>query len=324
MNHSETKTDIWEECRQSWLESRRADNTRRAYLQAVEDFTSFSGVKLRDAVRADFLEWRNEMRARGLKPATVSSRLGALNSFYEYANKEFTVKVNGESVPLIDENPVHLRSIRPRVKTYANSRALTVAEVKKILSQPKREQVLGMRDFALLAGYLILGRRNTEWRLARSMDFEMRDGGIFFRWSGKGKTDELLNVPVELWRILQHYIQQSGGRGIEEFIFLDKGLNHPLSDKRVGDIVKRYARKAGIEGNIRVHDLRHTAAMLRREAGADVEEIREFLGHSSLVTTQVYLHRIKGVQTERGGAVCKLIAIEKGKNKSKKKTEVYL
>lgn len=317
------KTDIWEECIDNWLQSRRSDNTRRAYLQAMNDFVAICGVKLRDAQRAHFLEWRNDMKSRGLKPATISSRLGALNSFYEYANKDFQIKVNGNLVPLIEENPVHLRSIRPRVKVYANSRALTVAEVKKILNQPDRSKVLGLRDFVLIAGYLILGRRNTEWRMARLMDFEMRDGGIFFRWSGKGKTDELLNVPVELSRILQHYINQSGGRGPLDYIFLDRDLEHPLSDKRVGDIVKRYARLAGIDGNIRVHDLRHTAAMLRREAGADVEEIRDFLGHSSLLTTQVYLHRIKGIQNERGGAVCKLISVGNARNKVRNKHAIY-
>lgn len=314
---------IWQVCFQQWIDSRRSENTKRAYLQAVDDFRTVCQVKLRDAERADFLEWRNDMKDRNLKPATISSRLGALNSFFQYANTEFLVNVNGQQLPLVEVNPVPLRTLRPKFKSYANSRALTVAEVKKILEQPDKSKVLGMRDFVLMAGYIILGRRNTEWRLARSMDFEMRDGGIFFRWSGKGKTDELINVPDELWSVLQKYIQLSGGRGMHDYIFLDRDRQHPLSSKRVGDIVKRYARKATISGNIRVHDLRHTAAMLRREAGADVEEIREFLGHSSLTTTQIYLHRIHGVQNERGGAVCKLISIGNGKNGSRKKQAIY-
>jgi integrase len=53
-----------------------------------------------------------------------------------------------------------------------------------------------------------------------------------------------------------------------------------------------------------VHDLRHTAARLRREAGADVEEIREFLAHSSLAVTQVYLHRLERKSDHRAEDVC--------------------
>jgi site-specific recombinase XerD len=49
--------------------------------------------------------------------------------------------------------------------------------------------------------------------------------------------------------------------------------------------------------------------MLRREAGADVEEIRDFLGHSDLKTTQIYLHRIERFENQRGNEVCKMIAV---------------
>lgn len=300
---------IWQDCFEQWLSSRRTENTRRAYLQAVKDFLVTSGAPLNKVFRSDFVTWSDSMKRRGLRPATISARLLALYSFYQFAVDEFL---------LIGENPLHLHGLRPRVKAYGSSRALTVAEVKQIISQPNQTKINGLRDFALISGYLILGRRNSEWGRAKIHDFELRDGGIFFRWSGKGKMDELLSVPDELWAVLQNYIQASGGRGMDEFIFLDRAGQHNISDRRIRDIIKRYARLAGIEGEIRVHDLRHTAASLRREAGADVEELRDFLGHASLVTTQVYLHRITRNRDERAGAVCKLIDIKKGKKGVKK------
>ena len=63
----------------------------------------------------------------------------------------------------------------------------------------------------------------------------------------------------------------------------------------VGRLVKKYARRAGLDPNrLTVHTLRHTAAMLRKEAGEGLEDISAFLGHSSLAITQIYLHRLEG------------------------------
>jgi len=69
----------------------------------------------------------------------------------------------------------------------------------------------------------------------------------------------------------------------------------PLSMREVGRLLKRYARLAGLDAKkIHVHTLRHTAAMLRHEAGDNVEDICAFLAHSSLAITQIYLHRVEG------------------------------
>ena len=91
----------------------------------------------------------------------------------------------------------------------------------------------------------------------------------------------MLEVPQAVWDALTDYINASGGRGMFDFIFLDRTSNHPLSERRIGQMLKRYARLAGLDchEHIHVHDLRHTAAMLRRKAGADIKELQEFLGH---------------------------------------------
>lgn len=71
--------------------------------------------------------------------------------------------------------------------------------------------------------------------------------------------------------------------------------NRPLSSREVGRLLKKYSKNAGLDpSKIRVHTLRHTAAMLRKQAGDDIDQISSFLGHSSLSTTQIYLHRLSG------------------------------
>ena len=84
---------------------------------------------------------------------------------------------------------------------------------------------------------------------------------------------------------------QSIGTGISR--------SHPT---RWGGGLKRYARLAGLRiDSLHVHTLRHTASMLRRAAGDDVQEISDFLGHSSLAITQIYLQAVEGPAGTQAG-----------------------
>jgi integrase len=293
MKETGTLITHWDESKKNWLESRRSTNTRRSYEFALNELLETFQKSPEAITREDVRRYAQILKERGLKPATINARLGAISSFYVFAVEE---------CKLMDHNPADMRSIRPRVTRYMESRALSTAECKKLLGQCEISTISGLRDFVLISGYLILGRRNTEWRSARTCDLEISGDGYFFRWAGKGKSD-LVMVPDQLWALLSRYVAESGGRGIYDHIFLNRfgGL---ISGESVSRMVKQKAKEAGIGGRIRVHDLRHTAARLRREAGADVEEIREFLAHSSLAVTQVYLHRMERSTNKRAEDVC--------------------
>ena len=287
------KQEDFDNAIKQWLESRRSDNTRRSYQYALNEFLETFWKRPEAMTREDVRKYAQILKERGLKATTISARLGAISSFYSYLVES----------KLIDHNPAEMRSLRPKVTRYIDSRALTTADCKKLLAQCDLNTILGLRDFVLLSGYLILGRRNTEWRSARTIDFEVRDEGYYFRWTGKGKSD-LVSVPMQLWELLTRYIEATGGREMYDYVFLSRFGHGPMSDRNVNRILHYRAKQAGIAGRIRVHDLRHTAAMLRREAGADVEEIREFLAHSSLAITQVYLHRLERNTDKRADEVC--------------------
>jgi site-specific recombinase XerD len=301
--------DIWQEAREFWLSSRNSENTRRSYQNSLDDFLKSTRIDLAHAERKDMLEWVEMMKTRNLKPKTIAVRFINVLCFFRFACEQY--RIDDHSILQIS-SPV-IRRILPKTSKYSGSRVLSKEEIARLIGNIDLHSQNGLRDYALVTGYLVLGRRNSEWRLARVKDFDMRDGEIYFHWSGKGHVDEVLSVPEELWKVLQTYISASGGRKFDEYIFLDRDLRHPLCARRIGQIVKRCVARAGIEGRVRVHDLRHTAVQLRRNAGADVEEIRDFLGHSSLATTQIYLHRIERSIDERGSAVAKMINLGRKK-----------
>lgn len=92
------------------------------------------------------------------------------------------------------------------------------------------------------------------------------------------------------------YLQAAGRLGTMQegdYIFAIDGK--PLSAQRLRRLVKKYARLAGLdEEKVKVHTLRHTAAMLRKDAGDPLDVISAFLAHSNLAVTQIYLHQVEG------------------------------
>lgn len=299
----------WNRAFSSWV-SGKAANTARAYNTAWNQLFTFSGKTPWEINRSDVTSWVEAMNTRGLAAATIAQRLAAVSSFFTFL---------GEAGGIVADNPAGAKSLRPKVQLYSGARFLSPDDAKAILGAIKKHTDQGSRDYALFLTYLFTGRRNSEVRTLKWGDIELEGFRIFYRWSGKGKArrDEL---PRPCFEAIEHHLRTSGRLANikpDEFIFQASNNNSarlphprtlaqqpcssasehsPLSMHQVEDLLKTYTKRAGITSGIRVHDLRHTAAMLRRAAGDDVLQISDFLGHSNLSVTQVYLHQVEGRQ----------------------------
>ena len=162
------------------------------------------------------------------------------------------------------------------------SAVLSHLEVKLMLEETQDD----LRDHLIVRVLYAAGLRRSELSGLLVADFDQNKGSLFIR-SGKGDKDRYALVDPETVRLL---IEFTLGRPPEERIF-------DISDKTVNRVIKRVAKQVGVHQRyaamgrkFSAHSLRHTCATHLYEAGMDLFELRRFLGHSSLSTTQKYVH----------------------------------
>ncbi len=293
-----------------------------------------------DRRRVKALANQERPRAKGYAAGTISQYLAAVSSFYSYAEHNWPVMLaDGREVALtllsgMTLNPV--RVIKRRTVGGAAKREqayLSALQLRQFIGAIPSTTPGGLRDRALFLFYILTGARNSEVRGLQWGDFQERGGRMFWHWKGKGRgrkdsKDSWKDLPSECWEAVRVYLQAVGrwGKMTEEsFIFTAVGrgaMNLPtvgelwdpfgqaLTDREVNRLVKQYAVKAGLDPNdVHVHTLRHSAAMLMDEAGAGLEDIRRFLNHENLNTTQTYMHKMKGERNVFAGKMAELLRL---------------
>ena len=125
---------------------------------------------------------------------------------------------------------------------------------------------------------------------------------FFVRILGKGDKERKVYfgnpAVIAAFSAYTQYKEYAGFKS--EYLFLNK-FGQKLSTQAVRNLISKYTRLAGIEKNVTPHVFRHTFATLLLEEGVDVKFIQEFLGHSSISTTQIYIH----VSDQKGREILK-------------------
>lgn len=211
---------------------------------------------------------------------------------------------------------------RPRVTPYGRAIEPTTAEVAAIFNQINLESAHGKRDYALLLAIYSTACRASEILNLKWGDLQ-ETNGAHFTFSFRGKSGKIDRVALdrEVYGAIVIYLQAAGRYPLEpdDYIFSPlsekhKNLpwyqpgheldgNRPLDHDTAAQILKKYARLAGVEpARAHLHGLRHAAtqetieAMDRQTGSVDVLELKRLLRHSNLNTTQIYAERKRRVE----------------------------
>ncbi|MBM4235293.1 MAG: site-specific tyrosine recombinase XerD [Firmicutes bacterium] len=263
------------------VEKGLSKNTLESYRRDLLKFIAFMNQiqisKPEEVDREALNIFIADLKKKGRATSTISRCIASTRSFFNYLLGEGLIAKNST---LELESP-KLEKKLPRV--------MTTGEVDRLLAQPVIGENNGLRDKAMLELLYASGIRVSELVSLNISDFDPRVG--FLRCSGKGMKERIVPIGSLAINSVKNYLAESRPRFLksngETSLFLNQHGNR-MTRQGFWKILKKYARKSNINGEITPHTLRHSFATHLLENGADLRSVQEMLGHSDISTTQIY------------------------------------
>lgn len=263
-----------------------APNTVAAYLRDVGNYVAWV-PRFREATVIDVVGFIRGLNDGKAAAATVNRVLSSLRVFYRYLMKEGEVDASPLEFVTSAKKPsrlpdyLHIAEVDAIIESAAKIRAAGAG-------QPAKVQERLARDVAMLALAYGCGLRASELTNLRVADVDFTAGIIRVR--GKGGRERLVPFGEVTCGYLKDYLTARKEAGtVSPYLFASRRREGGVSRKLLWEIVKRYAKAAGVQG-VRPHLFRHTFAAHLIQAGADVRTVQELLGHANVTTTQIYAH----------------------------------
>jgi integrase/recombinase XerD len=178
----------------------------------------------------------------------------------------------------------------PRLEHRLPKTVFTVSEMEQVLAQPNINDVLGLRDRALMETLYSTGMRRLELANLKLYDLDTERGTVMIR-QGKGKKDRVIPIGDRAAAWIDKYIRESRPQLVVEpddhTVFLSNA-GEPFCLDHLSDLVRTHVDAANIGKRGACHMFRHCMATLMLENGADIRYIQQMLGHADLKTTQIY------------------------------------
>ena len=261
-------------------EKKVSTNTLQSYKRDLKQFEKYlqdneeNYTELTDEGIKTYIKYMQEI---GKKPSTISRGLASIRSFYQYETKNKTVKSD-------PTDGIQSPKIEKRVPSI-----LTSNEVALLLDQPKNVNLKGTRDKAMLEFAYATGMRVTEIISLNVDDINLETGYATCRNGKKERTVPIGNISL---KALKDYMVNARNTMIkdenEKALFVNVN-GERLTRQGFWKIIKYYKEQAHIEKDITPHVLRHSFATHLLQNGADLKSIQTMLGHSDILSTQVYM-----------------------------------
>lgn len=264
-----------------------SEHTVLSYSNDLKQFEEYllDAYQVDDVLKANHLmirSWVVALSKNEITPRSVNRKLSALNSFYKYALKHGHIEKNpmkkvvapkvGKRLPsyvMEDEIPVVMKATDLKADTYAQ-----------------------WRDKTILFLLYTTGMRRSELIQLKIEDVNVSRKEI--RVIGKGKKERIVPMTADSLQFLKEYMEVRKAEFTDividgSYLLLsDKGKK--MDPRTVYAIVNKYLKLAPSAEKKSPHVLRHSFATHLLNNGADINAIKELLGHANLGATQVYTH----------------------------------
>ena len=251
-----------------WLDG-LSNHTVDSYRRYVGLFLDFVNKPLHLVTLADLQLWRRTLDY--LAPSSQGTAMAAVKSLLSFGHRLGVLPTN-----------VGIGVKSPKVKDTLNERILSESEVMAMISLETDQRNRVMLRLLYAGGLRVSELCALKWKdlIARNQSGQVT---VF----GKGGKTRVVLLPPGVWQELSQLRGKS--RGEEPVLPSRQGGGH-LDRSQVYRIVRAAAKQAGIEGKVSPHWLRHAHASHSLERGAPLHLVQATLGHSSVATTERYLH----------------------------------
>lgn len=285
-----------------FIRTQRSGHTQRAYSTDLKQFISWLRTE-RYAPGIDALleyrDWlvrsKDELGA-GLSRSSANRKFATVRSFLSWLQGRGFMK----------ENPaIWVKNFR--AKTESPTQGFSDAQVARVLDMASRFTRSGLQHSVILHILFYMGLRRSEIVSIRCSHFGQQrveeDIVTTLRVQGKGDKERILPVPVKVLEVLELYLERNNlAIGMDRYLFRAVKNNVPRSARRrsaeiedrplntntIAYIVKKYAKKAGIDAQVSPHSCRATCISNALDQGATHRSVQEMAGWSSPLMIERY------------------------------------
>lgn len=254
-----------------WLHG-KSRQSQRAYRTDISHFLAFcDGKPLQQVTLNDVQAFSTALEKQGYSSATQNRRLSAVKSLLAFGHKI-------GYLPFDVGAPVEA----PPVKNTLAERILSELEVMTMIALEANHRNKLLIRFLYLSGARVSEAAELRWRDLKSAG-ERGQVTLF----GKGGKTRILALPADLFKQLMAF---RGDALADAPVFASRQGGGSLKPNQIRNIIARAGKRAGIEGNVSPHWLRHSHASHSLDRGAPIQLVQSTLGHASVATTSKYLH----------------------------------
>lgn len=256
-----------------------SNNTILSYENDLNEFINLYEEDILTLKYKDISKYLKHVYDKNYNRNTISRKLSAIKSFYNYFKKEGIIK----------QSPVNNISYPKKALTLP--KFLQYSELETLFSIPDINDAFGQRDRLILELLYATGLRVSELVNIKLDDIDINNSEI--RVLGKGSVERVVYFGEYAKDIMELYIRDGRekllkGR-VSDYLFINNKFNK-LTDRGVRFILDKILEKTSIKVKISPHSLRHTFATHLLNEGADLKVVQELLGHKNLSTTSIYTH----------------------------------